>query len=101
MSDTDAEDLIAHLCGGLAPSDREAFRHAAESVLASSPQCWGPGSIYRTLVPFWRKYFHPPANDPNQTTTRNQRRRASKLISAPPLEDNYDRRHSRNLRTVG
>jgi hypothetical protein len=101
MSDADAEDLIAHLCGGLAPSDREAFRNAAESALASSPQCWGPGSVYRALVPLWRKYFHPPANDPDQTTTWNQGRRASKLISEPPLADDYDRRRCRNLRTVG
>jgi hypothetical protein len=100
MSDTDAEDLISYLCGGLAPNDREAFRKAAESALASSPQCWGPGSIYRALVPFWRKYFHPLANDSDQTTTWNQRRRASKLISEPPLADNHDRRRSRNLRNA-
>ena len=100
MSDTDAnaaEDLIARLSGGLAPADREAFRRAAASALASSPQCWGPGSLYRALVPLWRKYFRPPPNDPDRTTTWNQRRRASKLISAPPLKG----RRSRNLRIVG
>lgn len=31
-ADTDAEDLIARLSGGLAPADRDAFRQAAESV---------------------------------------------------------------------
>jgi hypothetical protein len=50
MSDTDAEDLISHLCGGLAPSDREAFRHAAESALASSPQCWGTVRVTGRLL---------------------------------------------------
>jgi hypothetical protein len=48
MSDTetnsDAEDLIASLAGGLAPGDRGAFRRATEATLALSPQsCLGPG----------------------------------------------------------
>ena len=38
--DADAEDLIAHLCGGLAPADRDAFRQAAENALATSSPCW-------------------------------------------------------------
>jgi hypothetical protein len=44
MSDTDAEDLIARLAGGVAAADRDAFRQAAEAALATG-QCWGPGSI--------------------------------------------------------
>jgi hypothetical protein len=65
MIDTDAEDLIASLAGEFAPAaDRGAFRRAAEATLALSPQsCLGPGSIYRTLVPVWRKFFHPPTAD--------------------------------------
>jgi hypothetical protein len=84
LSDTDAdaaEDLIARLSGGLAPADREAFHHAAETILAASSQCWGPGSIHRALVPLWRKFFHPPTNDPDRTTTWNQRHQTSKLIA--------------------
>ena len=60
----DAESLISHLCCGLAPADRAAFRQAAETALATSPPCcWGPGSVYRILVPLWRSYFHPPMED--------------------------------------
>jgi len=77
-TDADAEDLISHLCSGLAPDDREDFRRAAESALAASPQCWGPGSIYRTLVPLWREYFKPrPDEHPTWVPVR---RRSSKLI---------------------
>ncbi len=79
MSDADAaEDLIAHLCGGLHPNDREAFRQAAEAALASSPQCWGPGSIHRTLVPLWRKFFRPMRDD--RGTGWDQGRRTHKLV---------------------
>ena len=42
---TDAEDLIASLAGGLAPADREPFRRIAEETLATSPHMLGPGSI--------------------------------------------------------
>jgi len=69
---SDAEDLIARLSGGLAPADREAFRQAAETALASSAQDWGPGSIYRTVVPLWRRYLHPPAI-PATTWSRSTR----------------------------
>ena len=41
--DADAESLISHLCCGLAPADRDAFRRAAETALATSSPCWGPG----------------------------------------------------------
>jgi hypothetical protein len=50
-----AEDLIDRVCGALVPEDNEAFRQAAEAALASSVQCWGPGSIYRTVMPLWRR----------------------------------------------
>jgi hypothetical protein len=57
---------------------RDAFRQAAESALANSAMCWGPGSIYRTVVPLRRKYFHPPMIP---TTTGDQRRLTSTLVS--------------------
>ncbi|HEY2532162.1 MAG TPA: hypothetical protein VGJ20_30255 [Xanthobacteraceae bacterium] len=84
MSDTDdeAEDLIARLSGGLAPADRDDFRRAAESALATSPQCWGPGSVFRTIARLWRKFFHPPPDD--RANTWEQGRRSSKLIA--PIE---------------
>jgi hypothetical protein len=50
MPDADAEDLIASMSSALTPADREPLRRAAEATLACSPQCLGPGSIYRALV---------------------------------------------------
>jgi hypothetical protein len=93
--DADAEDLIAHLCGGLAPADRDAFRHIAETALASSPQCWGPGSIYRTAVAIWRAYFHPPRED--RGTAWTSAKKPSKLITEPPT----DRRARRAFGSCG
>jgi hypothetical protein len=87
MPDADVEDLIARLASGLAADDREAFRQAAEAALASSAQCWGPGSIYRTVVPLWRRYFHPPIDEHVTTWGR--------------LESDYGRRRSRSIRTAG
>jgi hypothetical protein len=43
----------------------------------------GPGSIYRTPVPVWRKYLHPTRDD--RGTGWEQERRPSKLISEPAL----------------
>ena len=60
MSDVDAEDLIARLSGGLSPANRAAFRKAAESAVASSPDCSGEGSTYRVIAKLWRSYFYPP-----------------------------------------
>ena len=65
----DAEDLISHLVCELAPADWEAFRRAAENVLATSPQCWGPGSVYRVLVPLSRSYFLTAAPMPYRSAT--------------------------------
>jgi hypothetical protein len=90
MPDADAEDLIASLAGGLHPDDRSAFRQAAEAALASSAQCWGPGSIHRTLVPVWRKFFRPPTADERGA---HEHRAPSKLIDAPAIgrEQRYNR----------
>ena len=83
--DADTESLISHLCCALAPADRDAFSRAAETALASSPQCWGPGSVYRALLPLWRSYFHPPMED-RPTAWDSGRKKPSKLISEPPRE---------------
>ena len=50
MSPVDAEDLIAHLSGGLAPADRASFRRAGENALATSPECSSEGSAYRVIA---------------------------------------------------
>jgi hypothetical protein len=78
-----AEDLIARPASGLASDDREAFRQAAEAALSSSGQCWGPGSIYRTVMPLWRKYFHPPAIP--VTTWNHEGRPPNALIDADAI----------------
>jgi hypothetical protein len=98
MSDTDtnsdAEDLIASLAGGLAPADHERFRREAEATLALSPQsCLGPGSIYRTLVPVWRKFCHPTRDD--NGWDRDRQRYSNDLIEAPAAEDGRAYRHLR------
>jgi hypothetical protein len=90
LSDTDAEDLIASLAGGLAPADRERFRRETEATLLSPQSCLGPGSIYRTLVPVWRKFFHPPTADERGA---HEHRAPSKLIDAPAL--GRDQRYTR------
>jgi len=85
-TNSDAEDLIARLAGGLAPADRERFRREAEATLALSPQsCLGPGSIYRTLVPVWRKFFHPTRDDRCTGWYRDRQRYSNDLIDAPAI----------------
>jgi hypothetical protein len=77
----DIELLISRLSGPLDPSDRPAFRRAAESALAAS-ECWGDGLVYRTVVELWRPYFHPP---PDMRHELSQRPRWNKLIDQPPI----------------
>jgi hypothetical protein len=56
-----AESLIARLATGLDSADREPFRLAGESALATlPPQSLGDGAVYRTVEPIWRRYFIPP-----------------------------------------
>ena len=80
MSDVDAEALIAHLAGGLAREDRDAFRRAAESALANAPTCLGPGLIHRIVVSTWRSFFHPPTFEGRATCWESGRKQQSKLI---------------------
>ena len=88
MLDADAEDMIAILAGGLVPADRERFRREAEDTLALSPQsCLGPGSVYRTLVPVWRKFFHPTRDERVTGWGRDRQRYGNNLIDAPAPED--------------
>jgi len=94
----DAEDLLSHLSHGLAPNDREGFRQAAETTLASTMTCWGPGSVYRALVPLWRQFFHPPAD--HRGTSWSRGRHVSKLANEPPIAHDRDRRRTRSLRFV-
>jgi len=81
MSSAEVEDLIAHLSGGLDPADRAAFRRAAENALATSPQCWGPGSVYRAIVPLWRSFFYPPTFEGRSTAWDQDASRASSSVS--------------------
>jgi hypothetical protein len=84
MSPVDAEDLIAHLSGGLAPADRTSFRRAAENALATEPQCWGEDSVHRTVARLWRSYFHPPTDTGDAGWYAKHQRPASKLLSESP-----------------
>jgi hypothetical protein len=87
----DAESLISHLCCGLAPADRAAFRQAAETALATSSPCWGPGSIHRTVTAIWRIYFRPPPED-RGTTWNSGKKNPSKLTTEPPRDGHVRRR---------
>jgi len=81
-SDLDSEQLISRFCGALLPADRGAFRHAAEGALAALP-CAGEGIWYRTLLPLWRTYFHPPPDDMRSQGARHLR--PSKLQNLPAV----------------
>jgi len=98
LSDIDAEDLIARLSGGLSPADRAAFRRAAESAVASSPECSGEGSTYRVITKIWRDYFHPPRDtgDSGWYATKTERNKLIRSESSNP--DSRDR--GRRLRVV-
>ena len=116
MSSTEAENLIAHLSRRLAPDEREHFRCAAETALATAPTCWGPGSVHRTLVPLWRQFFQPPPNDHDRGTTWSQGRRVPARARprptphphpdavarrAPPIERHLGRQLDQQLAEVG
>jgi hypothetical protein len=49
----------------------------------------GPGSIYRALVPVWRKFFHPTRDD--RGTGWDQGRQTNKLVSEPALGRSLNR----------
>jgi len=81
---------LAHPSGDLDLADRDAFRNAAETALASSPHSWGPDSVYRVVVPLWRSFFHPPTFE-GRTTAGSKA--ASRASSSPS-------RRSRQFATV-
>jgi len=81
ISDVDTEQLISRFCGALAPSDRAAFRAAAEDALTRVP-CLGEGAIYRAVAALQRIYFHPPP-DTRATSTGARHYRPSKLAMPP------------------
>jgi hypothetical protein len=83
----DAESLISHLSRGLAPADRAAFREAAETALATSPICLGPGSIHRTVSSIWRTFFRPPREVDRGSTWTSGKKQPSKLVTEPPPKD--------------
>ena len=84
MSSIDAEDLIAHLSGGLAPPDRAAFRRGAENAMATSPQCSGEGAAYRIIAQLWRKYYPPADTSDNSWYQERSKGHTSKLIDGAP-----------------
>jgi hypothetical protein len=96
LDDADPDILICRLAGPLCPSVRPAFRQAAEAALACVP-CQGEGIIYRTIAPLQRKFFDPP-EDHRTTWDITHERHVSKLIQAPPIEQDRDRRFTRHPR---
>jgi hypothetical protein len=102
--DADAETLISHLAGPLSPSDREAFRRAAEDALTRVP-CWGEGAVYRALAALQRTYFAPLDDRRARWDIADElgSLRSSKLANGPPIEYGGDLRcvRYRRLRVVG
>jgi len=98
--DADPDALISRLAGSLAPSDRAAFRSAAEAAIEQI-SCPGEGLIYRIVSAVWRSYFHPADTryDSRRDDVRN-----NKLTSAPPIGADDPRtggRDRRRLKLVG
>jgi len=82
--DLECDALISHLAGPLAPSDRVAFRRAAEDAITRVP-CWGEGAVYRAVAALQRTFLNPPS------VTRahwdiEQELRPTKLKNAPAIE---------------
>jgi hypothetical protein len=81
--DVDADSIINRLAGPLSPPDRDAFRRAAEAVLAQIP-CLGEGAIYRALVPLQRAHFNAPS-DTRVAHAGARPFRGGKLTAAAPI----------------
>jgi hypothetical protein len=93
--DADPDILISRLAGPLAPTDREAFRRAAEDALTRVP-CWGEGAVYRAVAVLQRQYFVPPDDYRAGWDIQNEiSSRSSKLKAAPAIEQVRYRKQER------
>ena len=95
--DADPDALISRLAGPLLPSDRAAFRRAAEAAIEQIP-CAGPGLIYRIVSGVWRSYFHPP--DDASWDIAQELPRGSKLANGPPIGRDDPRTGGRQRRQL-
>ena len=93
INDLDPDALISRLAGPLSPSDRAAFRRAAEDALTRVP-CWGEGAVYRAVASPQRAFFDPPTDGRAHWDIQDEIRE-TKLKSAPPIEYGGDLRHVR------
>jgi hypothetical protein len=82
--DLDYDALISHLASPLAPSERAAFRRAAEDAIARVP-CRGEGAVYRAVTELQRAYFRPPTEGRAHWDIQ-QELRPTKLKNEPPIE---------------
>jgi hypothetical protein len=82
--DADPETLISHLCGPLSPTDRSAFRRAAEDAL-KRVTCWGEGAVYRAVALLQREYFAPLDDRRAGWDISQELPRSSKLAAAAPI----------------
>jgi hypothetical protein len=101
--DVDPDLLISRLAGPLSPSDRAAFRRAAEHALGALP-CAGEGLAYRTISAIWRTYFHPPRYTEWDIADEIAGLCRSKLVNRPPIGADDPRsgaRDRRRLKLVG
>ena len=88
LDEFDCDELINRFAGPLLPSDRAAFRRAAEEALAQLP-CAGPGAAHRAIAALQRSFFDPPDRAQWEPSSRP---RASKLRDGPAIEHHDGRR---------
>lgn len=82
IDDLDCGALISRLAGPLSPSDRAAFRRAAEDAIARVP-CWGEDAVYRAAVTSQRQFLNPRSF--GRASWGIEQGRPSKLKNAPPI----------------
>ena len=83
LDEFDCDELINRFAGPLLPSDRAAFRRAAEEAVAQLP-CAGPGAAHRAIAALQRRFFDPPAV--RAQWEPSSRPRPSKLRDGPAIE---------------
>jgi hypothetical protein len=94
VDDLDSDALISRLAGPLSPSNRAAFRDAAEQVIAGMV-CPGPGVIYRQLAALQASYFVPPVD--SRAAHWGVEIRPTKLKNEPPIGEIAERHRKQSL----
>jgi hypothetical protein len=92
LDDANPDCLISDLAGPLTFDAARVFRQAAADAL-SHLSCYGAGIAYRTIGPLQAAFFTPPSDARSAWDIGDDLRsgRRSKLLDAPPIEDDSAR----------